>query len=312
MALNGIIDLGSNTVRLVVYDVKERLLDKKIAPHERNRLFKSIVNEKKTAGLSAYVEDGAFSRAGIDAAIKVLEKHLATAHNVGCSTVHIFATAVIRNCSNSKDAARRISKAIDTPIDVISATDEAHLGFVGASCDRVIENGTLVDIGGGSTELTTVRDEADSHNISLPQGSVSSYAQYVKFILPNPEECAAIVQEFRRHLASTDLNCYCSKRLYGIGGSVRAIDKLYAETFSHDSVPARLEPYQIDALKNLLLDQPSTFAHAATRAIPERLHSVVPGMVIVRELMTELGAKSLTICKHGVREGYLLERVLQV
>lgn len=312
MTLRGIIDLGSNTVRLVVYDVKARLLDKAIAPHERNKLFKSVVNEKKTAGLSAYVEGNTFSRAGIDAAIKVLEKHLTTARNVGCSQVHIFATAVIRNCSNSKEAAHRISKAISTPIDVISAADEAHLGFVGASCDRVIGNGTLIDIGGGSTELTTVRDNSDSHNISLPQGSVSSYAKYVKLILPTSEECASIVKEFRRHLASTDLDRYNAKRLYGIGGSIRAVDKLYAETFSNDNVPSRLEPYQIDALKNLLLDEPSTFAHAATKAIPERLHSIVPGMVIAQELMTELGAQSLTICKYGVREGYLLERVLRL
>lgn len=312
MALKAVIDLGSNTVRLVVYDVKEHLLDKKIEPHERSRLFRDIVNEKKTAGLSAYVDNGTFTRDGIDTAIDVLQKHLATARNVGCTEVHIFATAVIRNCENSKEGARRISKAIDTPIDVLSAADEAHLGFVGASCDRRIENGTLVDIGGGSTELTAVSDDRDHHNISLPQGSVSSYARHVKLILPRPDEGDAIAAEFRGHLENVELSHYGADHIYGIGGSVRAIDKLYAAAFAGDMRPSLLEPYQLDALRNLLHEHPSTFAHAATKAVPERLHSIVPGMIIVHVLMKELGGKSLVICKHGIREGYLLERVLHI
>lgn len=312
MTLRGIIDLGSNTVRLVVYDVKERALDKKVAASERAKLFRDIVNEKKTAGLSAYVNDGAFSRQGVETAIEVLEKHLATARNVGCDKVSIFATAVIRNCNNSKEVARSISKAIDAPIDVISDADEAHLGFVGASCDREIDNGMLIDIGGGSTELTAVKDGRDSHNISLPQGSVSSYAKHVRLILPRPDECDAIAAELRGHLSGVDASDYDADHLYGIGGSVRAISKLYATAFAGDNRPSALEPYQIDALRNLLHSQPSTFAHAATKAVPERLHSIVPGMVIVQTLISELGAKSLSICKYGVREGYLLERVLHI
>lgn len=313
MPLKGVIDLGSNTVRLVVYDVKLPDKGKRSEPHQRHKLFRDIVNEKKTAGLSAYVEDGAFTREGIDCAIDVLQGHLRTAANVHCDSVHIFATAVIRNCSNSKNVARRISKAIDMPIDILSDQDEAHLGFVGASCDRAIEEGTLIDIGGGSTELTAVRGGVDTLNASLPQGSVSSYAQCVEMILPRPAECDAMADAFRDKMVALDnADGYKATRVYGIGGSVRAIDKLYAAAFAGDLRPHVLELYQIAALQNLLVTQPSKFAHAATRAVPERLHTIVPGMVIAQTLIEQLGAESLEICKYGIREGYLLERVLKV
>lgn len=304
MPLKGIIDLGSNSVRLVVYEVSTKNKDSK--------LFRDVVNEKQTCGLSAYVENGSFTKDGINCAISVLQDHIHTARNVGCESIHIFATAVLRNSNNCDAAVKKIEKAIDTPIDVISAEDEAHLGFVGASYGNSIEEGTLIDIGGGSTELASIHKGEDALNISIPQGSVSSYAQFVKMILPTPEETAAIRDAFAAKLTEIDLSGYKAERLYGIGGSVRAVDKLYATAFSNENRLRNLETYQIEALSNLLENQPSTFAHAATKAVPDRLHSIVPGMTIVQTLLAKLDATSLTICKYGIREGYLLERVLKV
>lgn len=315
MPLQGIIDLGSNSVRLVIYDVKHRggkRDEKRQQAPVQNKLFRNIMNEKKIAGLSAYVEDGVFTRAGIDRAVEVLEGHLRAARNVGCNDVSIFATAVLRNCTNSEAAVKRIEKAVDTKIDLLSAEEEAHLGFVGASYDNPIETGTLIDIGGGSTELTAIYKDKDSLNISIPQGSVSSYAHYVDMILPMPPEVLAIKAAFENKLSHIDISAYRTERLYGIGGSIRALAKLYTAAFANNNRPRTLEPYQIDALSNLLATQPSTFAHAATRATPDRLHSIVPGMVIAQTLIAATGAQSLTVCKYGIREGYLLERVLEV
>ena len=150
MSHYGVIDLGSNSIRLVVYDVKSNV-SKPVAKKD----FKSVINEKKIAGLSAYVQDGVFTQDGINRAIEVLEEHLKRARNLDCERICIFATAVLRNCSNSKEAVRAISDAIKLPIDLLSARDEAHLGFVGATCDRTIESGTLIDIGGGSWTART-------------------------------------------------------------------------------------------------------------------------------------------------------------
>ena len=62
---------------------------------------------------------------------------------------------------------------------------------------------------------------------------------------------------------------------------------------------------------SLLERNPSTVAHRAVKAVPERLHTVVPGSLIALTLMRELGADTLEICKYGIREGYLIKRILE-
>ena len=302
----GVIDLGSNSIRLVIYSVKDNA-EKPFSKKD----FRSLINEKKIAGLSAYVVDGAFTEEGVRKAVDVLSEHLRRARNFNCAETRIFATAVLRNCTNSKDATRAISDAVGFPIEIISARDEAHLGFVGATCDRSIETGTLIDIGGGSTELTVIEGGSDKLSVSLDQGSVSSYARFVEMILPTASEMSAIEDAFKERLFEMgDLGPYRAPKLYGIGGSVRAAAKLYGEAFGGGGRPKTLEQHQLDAAIGLLERSPSTFAHRAVKAVPERLHTVVPGSLIALALMCELGADRLEICKYGIREGYLIERIL--
>lgn len=319
----GIIDLGSNTIRLVVYEPRRHLRSKRPSDGELSfddrwddggkRPFRELMDKKKVAGLSAYVVDGSLTPEGIDRAIDVLKGLERAAEGIGCDKIHVFATAVVRNCKNSKQAAAQISDGAGVKLDVLSAEDEAHLGFVGATCDRRISDGTLIDIGGGSTELTAIRNGRDVHDLSIPQGSVSSYAEFVSLILPKPDEADAIRKAFAAKLDGIKgLGDFESAKLYGIGGSVRAVDKLYATAYMDGKRPETLSLDQVESLRKLLRKDPSRFAHAATKAVPERMHTVTTGMIIVHSLMKRLGAQTLEVCKYGVREGYLLERVLKM
>ena len=90
-----VIDLGSNSIRLVVYDVKDA--------HKRtctNKDFKSLINDKVMAGLSAYVVDGVFTQDGIDRAVSVLRGHAQRERYFDCEEMEVFATAVLRNDLN--------------------------------------------------------------------------------------------------------------------------------------------------------------------------------------------------------------------
>ncbi len=163
MARLGVIDLGSNSVRLVVYETKRE---------DAAKPFRTLVDEKKMAGLAAYVTDGALSNAGIARAVAVLGDLLKLADNLNCARVDIFATAVLRNCANSEAATAAIEAAIDHKVRVLSAREEAHLGFVGASIGAPLAAGTLIDVGGGSTELTALAADGDHAGISIPFGCV--------------------------------------------------------------------------------------------------------------------------------------------
>lgn len=302
-----VVDLGSNTIRLVVYEVKHA--------HERtftNKDFKSLINDKVMAGLSAYVVDGVFTQDGIDRAISVLRGHAKHARYFNCEKMEVFATAVIRNAKNCDEAVIAIEEGAGLPISLLSAQDEAHLGFVGATCDRTVVRGTLVDIGGGSTELTRVEHDRDFDNASLGQGSLSSFAQHVRGILPTGDEMDAIAAALRTRLAALPRpDAYRTDTLFGIGGSVRAAAKMHAQATGATSRPKTMTKKEIHAILTWCRTDPDAFAHTALKASAERIHTLVPGCVILLELFDAFGAERLDVCKYGVREGYLIERMLR-
>lgn len=307
MPTYGVIDLGSNSIRLVVYEVKDDCL-----PAYTSKDFKSLINDKVMAGLSAYVVEGAFSQAGVDRAVDVLKGHAKRARYFNCKRLEVFATAVLRNASNCAEAVAEIEERTDLPIALLSAQDEAHLGFVGATCDREVERGTLVDIGGGSTELTRIEGGRDFDNASMGQGSLSSFTRYVRGILPTGEEMDAIAASLRERLAALPCpDAYRADVLYGIGGSVRAAAKMHAQAAGEVARPKIMTPDDIRAILDWCRTDPDTFAHTALKASAERIHTLVPGCVILLALFEALGAERLELCKYGVREGYLIDRMLR-
>lgn len=310
----GVIDLGSNSIRLVIYDVA---CDKRRTYSPKD--FHSIINDKVMAGLAAFVEDGVFGVGGVARASNVLRSHAKRAKYFNCKRLDVFATAVLRNANNCKEAVAEIEENSGLKINLLSARDESHLGFVGAKCSNNLQAGTLIDIGGGSTELTRIKGGKDSENRSLPIGSLSSFAQNVAGVIPSRDEMDAITAAARQRLAALpDVGVYKSEKLYGVGGSVRAVAKLVAQVpgFENKGVipdKNRVKTLTNDHISGILKfcrDDSNAYAHAALKASAERVHTVTPGCLILQELFSELGAQSLEICKYGVREGYLIERML--
>ena len=99
MPTYGVIDLGSNSIRLVIYEVKD---DRRSTYSSKD--FKSIINDKVMAGLAAFVEDGVFTPDGVDRAVNVLKSHMKRVRYFGCKRVDVFATAVLRNAANCAKA----------------------------------------------------------------------------------------------------------------------------------------------------------------------------------------------------------------
>ena len=307
MAKYGVIDLGSNTIRLVVYEVGN---DKQ--PAYSCKDFKRIVNEKEMAGLAAFVENGLFGNDGIDRAVGILKTLAKHAGYFNCKSLEVFATAVIRNANNRDDVMRTLRERTGLRVTLLSERDEAHLGFVGASCGKALTRGTLIDIGGGSTELSRIAGATDSADISIGQGSLSSFATCVSSILPTADEMDAVAETFRARLIQVgDLSPYRADILYGVGGSARAAAKIVAQVQRLASKPRTVSTADIAQVLDACRAGNASFAHCVLKASAERVHTMIPGCIIIDELFRALGANRLEICKYGVREGYLIERVLR-
>lgn len=296
----GVIDVGSNTVRLCVYDVSAD-----------GKKFKTIVNRKITAGLASYVEGGALSNKGIEVAIESVRRCLKRAALLDVARVDVFATAVLRNISNSAEAVSAVEKGAGCSIALLSDEDEAHLGFVGACHEDVLDNGVLVDIGGGSAEVTLVAAGNDVMRASLPIGSLSSYKKHVADILPTPQEAEAIKRDTAALLDAEPSGIveHRVKKLFGVGGSIRAIAETNAllrpEASYSDISRADAEALAVDVTENR-----RAFIDAVLHTSPERLHTISCGLAVLLEIFERFDAQTLHVCENGVREGFLIERML--
>ena len=319
------IDTGSNTIRLAVFEVSSsypfpsvaiRSVETTQTSHagpsssfdERNCEIKEIVDLKNTAGLSNYVKNGVFTRAGVDKAVSVLREQIKCAENLGCDETFIFATAVLRNVKNSREATLSIEEAIGKRVELLGGEEEAGLGLKGAFYGTDVESGVLIDLGGGSCEITKFSRD-DFETASLKVGCVSTYSQFVASVLPNKKECGKIVSCVRAKLKSCSLKLQGEKGVWGIGGSVRAIAKFTREMKNLEKTPKHVRLSDIKDMLDFLKKNENGFAHIAVKAVPDRIHSVVPGCIIIGEILKATGAIQLDICKGGLREGFLLKKL---
>lgn len=149
-----VIDIGSNSMRLTVYDAQKDS-------------FKILFKEKIMTALAGYVEKGKLTQEGIDSACSALMEFRHRLDVLEIRDVYVFATASLRNISNTKEAVEKIRKAAGFPIEVVSGEEEAMYGFIGAATDVPLKEGVFVDIGGASTGNFRVLRGKNAEGIQL-------------------------------------------------------------------------------------------------------------------------------------------------
>lgn len=293
----GVVDVGSNTIRLSIYRYE-------------GSDIKLLLNKKEMAGLAGYIKDGVLSEDGVLAACRVLSGFRALLDNFGIEEVHAFGTASLRNIVNTEEALETIREATGLRVEVLTGAEEARLSFLGAAMGGGAEDGLLADIGGGSTELVAYGGGAVLSGCSLPMGSLSLYSKYVEGLFPTPEERRRIRAAVAGELENARRPEGRCRHLVGVGGTIRAAAKLCNDMAgtAPDSraIPAeelrglykRLKKGDRDALRQIL------------RSVPDRVHTILPGLIILNTVLKVYEVETVGVSSCGVREGYLLERVI--
>lgn len=295
----GIIDIGSNSIRLAIYET---------TPQGYYRLINEI---KESARLSGKMNAaGAMEAKEIHSIVPILRQFREVCGAYGCRTLRVAATAAIRNAANAQEIGRMLEEETGLPVEILTGEQEAYFGFVAVAGGMVIEDGFLIDIGGGSTEITYFRGRTLIESASLPIGAVNAQVKFGVAEEPwPPEQIAQLQEEVRRMLDSLPwIGAYPGLPLIGLGGTIRTLGKLdqrrrkYPLRLAHHY---RLEPESLRHYAETLPQLPLEKRKRIDGLSKARADIIVPGITILQAVFDRLGAACCLVSGSGLREGLL-------
>lgn len=276
-----------------------------------------LLHKKDATGLVSYIKNGAMSKQGIKKACHVLNGYRMILENFNVCNQYAFATAAFRNISNSKDAVDEIERQTDLKIEVISGEEEGKLSFIGASRLQTLSDGILIDIGGGSTELVIYKKGIFQKALSLPIGSLSAYQDYIVGLHPTIKEKENIERAVLEKLEQSNDDDFTHAQYkfgYGVGGTVRAVNKLKQNLYQNLQWRNELEAKDVYRITKALMQErekaPRQLLDVISSIAPYRLRTLMPGLIILNILLKKYGSCLLRVSMSGVREGYLYSKVL--
>lgn len=295
----GIIDLGSNTIRLSIYKCE-------------NKEINLLVNKKTMAGLAGYVKNGKLSKEGIEKACMVLISYKKIIENFDIKNISAFATASLRNIVNSDEAVYAIKQESGFDVNILTGVEEGICDFAGAIHQVNLKEGILVDVGGGSTEIVIFKDQEILKVFSMPIGSLNLYNNYVSKLIPTSDEKKemknAVLIELDKIQGISDKKY---ELICGVGGSIRATYALNNKIFKNEEQNSGV--IDVPNIKKIIKQIDNTEKETLLKilkVVPDRIHTIIPGMVILNTITKYFESEKIFVSNYGVREGYLYSRIL--
>ncbi|HEY9570270.1 MAG TPA: Ppx/GppA family phosphatase [Metalysinibacillus sp.] len=298
-----IIDIGSNTVRLVIYDY-----DAREGLHE-------LGNMKVVARLRTHIlPTGEMTEEGITLLEHILHDFIEMIEDFGVTDVRAAATAAIRQATNRNEIIKRMSKKLGLKIDLLSEEQEAYYGFAGVAYSLATPSAVTIDIGGGSTEITLFKDKELMHSYSFPFGTVSLKQMFVKGEVLSTNEQQQLNDYVREQFAQIAWIKDCNLPVIGIGGSARNIAQVhqqrqnYGLTGVHGYEMTAQDLRKLnDYLGNMTYDELKQLDGLSS----DRADIIVPALSVFRILLNIVGTTRFQLTKKGLREGLVMERILE-
>lgn len=297
-----VIDVGSNTVRLSVYQIEEKS-------------FEQLFTVKETVGLAGYIKEKKMCEEGMEQGARTLNRFKKILNQFDIDRVSIFATASLRNIKNTKETVKYIQENTGYNIEILSGRDEAMYDFYGVQSQYDITEGLIFDIGGGSTEIITCGNKEPCVFESAGIGALNLYYACVEKIIPGKKEIECMERKIRKEL-KTLFGCeiclkkYKMEEIIGVGGSVRALLKIVNLYYKKENGNRVIGVKELNEILELALEKNKKLQRMILKTCPERIHTLIPGMLIVKNIAEKTKCSSIFVSRYGVREGYLYKNIL--
>ena len=280
-----VLDVGTNTVRLLVADLADDLLTPVLDRTNMSRL-----------GLGASA-DGTLTEASIG---RTAEAAIALTHDAraaGAKTLFIIGTAAVRDAPNRGLLLDRIERETGIACRVVDGEEEASLTFLGATVGQSLD-GTLAvgDIGGGSTERIVAMDGTIRERVSVPLGSGRLTERTITHDPPTDTDLAAAERAAAEVFRT--LRPVTAHTLLLAGGTASALGALQGA--------ATLDDAALDAALVTLTSAPAAVLAPRVGIEAARVGLMAAGVVLVRALARSCGLAKATVARGGIREGTLL------
>ncbi|MFF2410552.1 Ppx/GppA family phosphatase [Streptomyces sp. NPDC058092] len=301
----GVLDVGSNTVHLLVVDAHPGARPLPAHSHKAELRLAELLDE-----------DAAIGPHGVDRLVATLTDALQAAEDKGCEDVLPFATSAVREASNADQVLARVRDETGIDLAVLSGAEEARLTFLAArrwfgwSAGRLL----VLDIGGGSLEIAYGMDEEPDAAVSLPLGAGRLTAGWLPGDPPDPADVRALrrhvrariarsVGEFTRlgrpdHVVGTSKTF---KQLARIAGAARSTEGLYVQR----ALTRKALEEWVPKLAAMTVEQ-----RGALPGVSEgRAAQLLAGALVAEGAMDLFGVDELEICPWALREGVILRRL---
>ncbi len=290
----GIIDIGSNSIRLVIYD-------------QQKRSPVPIYNEKVMCALGkGLATTGMLNPEGVELARLALQRFLALGRNMEITSLHVMATAAIRDAKDGAAFAQYLENTYDIDVDIIAGKKEAKLGAYGVSASMYKPQGITGDLGGGSLELVKMHEGHINDHASLLLGSL----RMIDESKGDRTGLRKIIE--KRFDELTWLENQKTENFYAIGGSFRALAKMHMVAGDY---PLRiLHEYRVDAKTFLTFVRDiAKFSNEKLEKLPGSAKGRVPALpgaaIVLEHIITRAKPESIVFSASGIREGYLYEKL---
>jgi exopolyphosphatase/guanosine-5'-triphosphate,3'-diphosphate pyrophosphatase len=219
------------------------------------------------------------------------------------------ATEAVRIAENRDGLLGALRRREGVEVHVLSGREEGRLGALAALHSLPVRNGLVMDLGGGSLQLTRVVRRRIGPGASLPLGAIRLTRTFLRGDPPSTRQVQALRREVRYHLEHVGGVWHAGDRLIGLGGTVRTLARIHLATTRRLRKSRHgLELTQADVTAVRACLEP--LAAADRRRIrglkAERADVILAGVLTIEELMIHGGYFTLTVCTRGVRDGLLL------
>lgn len=298
------IDLGTNTIRLLVVEVAE------------GRRWRPVVQTQTVARLGEGLHaSGRLSEAAMERAITTVSKFSDLARALGARQALIVGTSAVREAANGPAFLDRLRRATRQEVRVVPGEEEGRLTLLGVLHGLPALSGSLLlfDIGGGSTEFILAKDRELVRARSLALGVVPLAERYKTAEPVSRDSYAELDREVRAHLVR-ELHDLCTghrpDQLVGTAGTVTtlaALDQALPEYDSEKIHGYRLSRDRIEELLATLGALPAAARATLPCLEPGRADVIIPGIAICLATMDSWGFDSLLVSEFALREGILID-----